>query len=112
VRKEIDAFKADGPSEEIVAKVREAQRRGHETAVKQNRYWLSELEALEVNGLPLTDALLFEQQLASITREALRDAARELFDESRYIEGVLYPEGEAATSVEAAEETAGEEPGR
>ncbi|HUP23313.1 MAG TPA: insulinase family protein [Thermoanaerobaculia bacterium] len=101
VRQEIAAFRADGPSEEIVGKVREMQRRSRETALQQNRFWLSQLQDHEVNGLPLTDILRFEERLAGITREALRDAAREYFDEARFIEGVLYPEETAAGGAAA-----------
>jgi zinc protease len=112
VRQEIAALQADGPSEEIVAKVKEAQRRGHETAVKQNRYWLAEIEALEVNGLPLTEMLEFEQQLSRITRESLRDAAREFFSGASFIEGVLYPaETPAATAAPSAPAAEGAAPG-
>jgi zinc protease len=100
VYREIAALKAEGPSDEIVAKVREAQRRAHESAVQRNGYWLSEIQSHEINGLPLLAILDFEASVERITREALRDAAREFFDDARRIEGVLYPE-ETATGAAA-----------
>lgn len=90
---EIERFKADGPSQEIVDKVRESQRRGRETALERNGFWLAALHLQQVNELPLAEILDYDSKIEAVTRASLRDAARRYFDDSSYIQGVLVPAG-------------------
>ncbi|MCZ6507362.1 MAG: insulinase family protein, partial [Acidobacteria bacterium] len=89
---EIERLKSEGPAAETVVKVREAQRRSRETALKENRFWLSALHSHQINGLPLADILDFESRVEAVTEQSIRAAARRYFDRQRYVQGVLYPE--------------------
>jgi zinc protease len=88
---EIEQLKAVGPTQDTIDKVREIQRRGRETALEQNRFWLGQLHSHEINGLPLEDILDYESMIEAVTVESVRDAARAYFDSERYVQGVLRP---------------------
>ena len=89
---ELRSFVENGPDEELLGKVREIQRRSRETATQQNRFWLSQLDFHEREGLDLTKILDYDQLIEAVTVEAVQDAAKRYLDEERYILGVLYPE--------------------
>ncbi|MDH3524585.1 MAG: insulinase family protein [Acidobacteriota bacterium] len=101
---EIEKLKDEGPSQDTVDRVREIQRRGRETALERNGFWLSQLEFHEVNGLPLTDILDYETLVEAVTVDSIRDAARLYFDSSRYVQGVLRPGEPAAGEGEGESE--------
>ena len=88
----IEAVRKDGFSAEIVAKVREQQVREHETALKENGYWLGEiLDALRYGDDPRL-ILKYDELVRLVTPDTLRDAARQFLDPSRLVTGVLLPE--------------------
>jgi len=88
---EVERLKADGPTQETVDKVKEIQRRTRETDLQENGFWLSALHSHQINQLPLTDILEFDDRMDAITVESLRDAARVYLDSARYVQGVLHP---------------------
>jgi zinc protease len=92
---EIAAVQARGVSEELVAKVREAQRRAHEVSVRENAFWTTQLIAYDRYGW---DARLIREPplSAGLTAEAVREAAVRYLDTSRYVQVTLLPETDAA----------------
>ncbi len=89
---EIERFKGDGPTQEVVDKVRETQRRNRETSLEQNGFWLAALHLQQVDGLPLAEILEYDRKIEAVSIESLRDAARRYFDSERYTQGVLVSE--------------------
>jgi zinc protease len=102
---EIAKVKEEGPDEDTVAKVREAQRRRHEVDLKENGYWLQSLQAIYDRDDDPLSLLEFDALVDALTVERLRDAARRYLDRERYVLGVLNPEGAGG---EADPEGAGE----
>lgn len=99
----MDSVRAAGPSAEEVDKVREAARRGRETALRENDFWLGQLMSYDRMGWDLRmidDAPLS----AGLTAERIRDAARRYLDRSRYVQVTLLPEDGAAAGDAAAAE--------
>jgi zinc protease len=94
VFREVEVFRRDGPPEDVLAKVKEAQRRSRETAVQQNQFWLSQLEYHQEIGRDFDDILHYDRLIGLVTKEATRELAGEVFDEESYALGVLYPEQE------------------
>ncbi|MYC92599.1 MAG: insulinase family protein [Gemmatimonadetes bacterium] len=88
---EIERIKAEGPDEETVAKVREAQRRTKETNLRENRYWLSQLSSYERLGIDLGEVPSYEL-IESWTAEQVRQAAIRYLRTDRYAKFVLLPE--------------------
>ena len=101
---QIDSVKAMGIPEKDLVKVREAQRREREVALRENNYWLGALmtydrygwDPRQIPAPPLS---------ADITSDELRDAARRYIDTSRYVQVTLVPE--AAAPAAAATPAAG-----
>jgi zinc protease len=89
---EIERLKHDGPTAEEIEKVREIQRRGEETEVRQNGFWLNALaSAARYNQDP--KLILRRSELrATLTPALVRDIARKYLNESRYVQVRLLPE--------------------
>ena len=88
---EIERLKAEGPDAETVDKVRETQRRGKETSLQENRYWLSQLASFERAGRDLNGIPSYEW-IESWTAEQVRQAAVRYLRTDRYARFVLLPE--------------------
>ena len=91
VFEEIERIKADGPDAETVAKVRETQRRGKETNLRENSYWLGQLLAFELQGRDLRDIPSY-QTIESWTAEQVQQAAIRYLRTDQYAKFVLMPE--------------------
>ena len=89
---EIDSLKIAPPSDNYIAKVREIQRRQHEVNLKENRYWISNLERSYVNGSSPEVILKYPQLIDSLTAADVHHAAMKYFDPSNYVKIVLKPE--------------------
>lgn len=89
---EIAKLKTDGPADDYINRVHEAQRRSHETALKENGFWVSQIEYLATNDLNFGEIAKYDQRVAAVTRDSIRDAARKYLDDKRYVIGVLDPE--------------------
>ena len=91
VFEEIERLRTEGPDAETVGKVRETQRRGLETSLRENRYWLNQLASFERGGWDLSDIPSFEG-IESWTAEQVREAAVRYLRTDRYARFVLLPE--------------------
>jgi zinc protease len=92
VFKEIRAFQDSGPSYSTLFKVKETQRRTHETNLRENRYWLGQLVAAQRYGTDPRNLLTYDDLITSLTRDDLRDAARRYVRLDNYIQVTLLPE--------------------
>src|SRR6476646_1721430 len=92
VFREIERIKRDGPTAAEVEKVREIQRRGEETEVRQNGFWVNTLASAARYGQDPRMTLKRDELRASLTPTLLRDTARKYLDESRYVQVRLLPE--------------------
>ena len=88
---EIEKVRND-PGQDYVNRVREAQTRSRETAVKDNGFWLRMLEFHAMNGLDPRAILDHDKLVASVTLESMKAAARKYLRRDDYVKGVLYPE--------------------
>lgn len=93
---EIERLKTDGPDQETVDKVKESWRRGRETQLEQNGFWLNVLRNYVDDGIDWAEFDRFEERLDLVTPDAIREMAQLVFDQSRVIEGRLVPESDAA----------------
>lgn len=93
VRAEAAALRQGQLSEEIVTKVREAEVRSRELALRTNGYWLGLLESYSLDGdEPEADVNDLAALAAKVTRERLLAAARKYFDLDRAVLGILKPQ--------------------
>ena len=89
---QIDSLKADGPSEELMLKIRETDLRELEVNLKENAYWLSNLFSYHMDQLPLTQMLDYKSRVESLTPQDVQKTAQKLIDFNNYIQVTLYPE--------------------
>jgi len=91
---QIRAFQERGPSDSIVHKVQETQRRSRETSLRQNGYWMGQLVAAYRQGLDPRDILTYEALIAKLDAATIRDAAQRYLRLDHYVRVTLLPEAE------------------
>jgi zinc protease len=89
---DIEAFKAHGPDEANMAKVREILKRERETALEENDFWLQQLQFYTAHGLDPRLILSFQERLDGLSAEAIRRAAARTLDPENSVRVFLYPE--------------------
>ena len=74
----VDSIKAGVVSDSNLVKIREMAYRGHETALRENGAWLSAMQDADEDGRDQRDWLRAPDMTARVTRDQLRDAARQI----------------------------------
>jgi len=96
--KVLEDIRTNATDEETVNKIKEIQRRGRETNLKENGWWLGRLRSATINGEPLNGFLRYDEQVDGLTAELLLDAAKKYLPMDNYVQVVLYPEEKPADS--------------
>lgn len=89
---EIQKIQDAGATPEDLQKVKETQKRQREINVKENRYWLGQLQSYYNQGEDPTQLLNAEKATEGLTSKSLQDAAKKYFNMKNYIKAVLKPE--------------------
>jgi zinc protease len=88
---EIEKIAKDGATDEYLDKVKEQLRRGHETDLKENRWWLEELRSAFYFGEDFgknTDLDAIEKR---VTSDNVKATAKKFFTPNNYVLGVMKP---------------------
>jgi len=89
---QIDSLKQTGLGEEYVTKIRERHHREREVNLKENDFWIHQLvRAYNYQEDPLL-VLQYSELVDNLSVETIRSAARRYFNETNYVQVVLYPE--------------------
>jgi len=96
---EIEKLKQQGVSDELLAKIKETQRRERETDLKENGFWLSTLRFYDFNHEDPGQILDLDEWIAKLDSDAIRDAARKYLDEKNYVQVALMPQRMAPASA-------------
>ncbi|MGE4056244.1 MAG: hypothetical protein AB7F99_15730, partial [Vicinamibacterales bacterium] len=96
VLSEIRKLQDDGPSEDLTNRAKESARRGYETSLRQNGYWMGRLQTIHFLGGNPGDIITRESRIDAVTAEGIRNALREYFPLDRYTIVTLMPEPVAA----------------
>ena len=92
---QIEQIKEEGPADDDVQKVKEQQRRERETSLEENGFWLGTLDFYYSHpDEDLLDMLDYPDVVSRLTAEDVQEAAQQYLDLNRFVEVVLYPEGE------------------
>jgi zinc protease len=89
---QIEILKRDGPTESELSKVREIQRRGLETSMKQNDYWLAQIQNSYINEEDLDANVHMNGLIDGLNAATVKEAARKYFDEKNMTTMILLPE--------------------
>jgi zinc protease len=88
----IDSVKAGAISDSNLVKIREMAVRGHETSLKENGAWISAMQDQDEDGRDQRDWLRAPAMTAKVTKEQLRDAARQYLRKESLAVFTLLPE--------------------
>ena len=89
---EIHKLKQNGALESDIAKIKETQRRSRETSMRQNGFWLTQLEACYRDGIDPRDLLTYNRLVDSLTPTMVQQAAQKFIREDNYVQVSLFPE--------------------
>jgi zinc protease len=96
---QIDSLKRFGTTPEYLNKVKEAALRSWETAIKQNGYWLSQIQTFDQSGWPLAEIPNGDKLISALTIDDLKRAAVKYLRTDNYVRVSLYPENFPAAVV-------------
>jgi zinc protease len=92
VVQEVRRLQQEGPSAELVASAKETARRGYETSLRENSYWLRRLQSSQMFGTPPGEILTRNQRIAAVTQQNVQEVFRKYFPMDRYTVVTLVPE--------------------
>jgi len=95
---EIKAIQTKGIGADYITKVKELRRRAHETNLKENGFWIRELERAYTYGDDAKLILDVEAMIEKVTSDRIKAAAKKYLSNTQYILGELRP---AAPSSDA-----------
>ena len=78
---EIDRIKNEGVPDDLLAKIKESQRRERETDLKENGFWLSTLRFYDFNHEDPGQILDLEKWIAELDSDDIQNAARKYLDD-------------------------------
>lgn len=93
-RNEVKKIIENGPTQEDVDKVKEAQIKSYEENIKKNRFWLSSIENTDFMGLDSYRILKLKGMIGELTVKSIQKTAQKYLQEDNLIIGVLMPEAE------------------
>ncbi len=94
-------IKENGVKEEDLAKVKEAQLKNLKENLKKNDYWLNRLYSFYYYDDDLSNFIVTEDKIQSLSTEDLKAAANEFLNEDQFVEAILLPEEEYAKEESA-----------
>jgi zinc protease len=92
ILQEVKRLQQEGPSADLVTRVKESARREHETALRQNGFWLGRLQSSKLLDRDPLLILQREQRIDGVTRENVQEMFRKYFPLDRYTLVTLMPE--------------------
>jgi zinc protease len=99
VLQQVRRLQQEGPGDDLTLRAKESAKRGYETALRQNGYWLRRLEASRQFGTNPSDILTRPQRIEAVSPASIADAFKKYFPLDRYTVVTLVPEPGAATPV-------------
>ena len=97
--KEVARLQQEGPTEDLTNRAKETARRAHETAKRQNGYWLGRLQSAKLLGRDPNLILTREQRIDAINRENIHEMFKKYFPMDRYTVVTLVPESARARAT-------------
>ncbi|GGG38390.1 zinc protease [Christiangramia forsetii] len=94
---EVEKIRNNGPSQEDLAKIKETFKVQRKEQLKENKFWLDQIEKAEVEGYEITRINQFNDMVEDLEVEDLQKMANKYLD-SNYLLGVLMPETEKSSA--------------
>ncbi len=91
---EMSTIAKNGPTEVDLKKAKETYINDRESKLKENKFWLSYLQASYFNGFDLQSFEAYKKMVNELTIKDLQKAAKNYFTPKHYVKVVLMPEKE------------------
>jgi zinc protease len=91
VMQEIKRLQQEGPSLDLTNRAKESARRGYETALRQNDYWLGRLQTVKMYDRDPGEILTRNKRIDTLTPQMLQDVFRKYFPADRSTLVTLVP---------------------
>jgi zinc protease len=92
ILQEVQRLQKEGPSGDLVNRAKEAAHRAHETAQKQNGYWLGRMQSAKLLGRDPKLILTRAQRIDAVTVENVHEMFKKYFPMDRHTVVTLLPE--------------------
>jgi zinc protease len=92
VKQEVERFKNEGPTEDLLNKAKETARRNYETQLKTNGYWLGRFEAVKLWGQDPAIIATRLDRINALTVASVKDAFNQYFPSDRTTVVTLDPQ--------------------
>jgi zinc protease len=92
VLQEVRRLQEQGPSEDLTSRAKESARRGYETALRQNSYWMQRMRSVHMLGRDPGEILTRVERIDAITPAIIQETFRRFFRLDRYTVVTLVPE--------------------
>jgi zinc protease len=92
VMAEVKRLQQEGPSADLTNRAKESARREHETAVKQNGFWLGRLQSSKLLGRDPLLILQRQQRIESVTAANIQETFRKYYPMERFTVVTLVPQ--------------------
>jgi len=89
---ELDSLKKFKVSDDYITKVKETQKREFEVNIKENKFWLNNIQAYYFYNLDLSLLMKYPERVEKFNSEAVQNAAKKYFDDTNYVNIILYPQ--------------------
>lgn len=89
---EIQKVKINGPQEADLSKVKENWKKQYAENIKDNSYWLRQLQQIVEIGSSPAEITSYEKRVDALTVKELKETANKYFNMKNYIQVVLNPE--------------------
>ena len=91
VLQEVKRLQLEGPSADLTNRAKESARRGYETALSQNTYWLRRLQTIHMLGGDPRDLLTRRERIDAVTPAVLQETFKKYMPLDRYTVVTLVP---------------------
>ena len=88
---EVRRLQQEGPSGDLVESAKETARRGYETSLKENGYWLRRLQTVQMFGTPVGEILTRQSRIDAVTASSVQEVFKTYFPLDRYTMVTLVP---------------------
>lgn len=90
----IDSLKTYAPNDADMQKVKEQIIRAHETGIKTNAFWASNIAGRDQSGESIAGLMVdYEALVKALTAKEIQEAAQKYFNTKQYVKVVLLPAG-------------------
>ena len=88
---EIARLQKDGPSVDLTNRAKESARRGYETALRDNGYWLGRLQTVQTYNRDPGEILTRPARIEKVTPQVLQETFKKYFPSDRMTIVTLVP---------------------